>query len=72
VYGGKNDNLQNEKMFFDDIFILNLDTLTWQAIASRGMATHIKKCGHSTAVVDTKLIVFGGKMQYFINIYIHM
>jgi N-acetylneuraminic acid mutarotase len=57
IYGGKNEFSQN--MIFNDIHILNLENLTWTSLNSFGVPVP-KVCGHTTASIDGKMLIFGG------------
>lgn len=61
IYGGRNDKCQ--PCYLDDLHILEPTLLMWSKIEIFGanmLTAKPPRAGHSTAIVDSKLIIFGG------------
>ena len=60
VYGGRNDD--HNEYALGDIFLFELASLEWieVSIYSNINITLYARCGHSSLIVNNKLIVFGG------------
>ncbi|KAL4500675.1 hypothetical protein ABPG72_003099 [Tetrahymena utriculariae] len=59
VYGGMNENLQNDQTFYDDLFILQLNDLQWFECATVGFGLQ-NRANHEAVCFDTQLLIFGG------------
>ncbi|KAL4468807.1 hypothetical protein ABPG74_005310 [Tetrahymena malaccensis] len=59
VYGGMNENLQNDQTFYDDLFILQLNDLQWFECATIGFGLQ-NRANHEAVCFDTQLLIFGG------------
>jgi len=61
VHGGRNDERYaiEGSSFFGDFYILQLENLTWVSVVLSGDLPS-PRCSHSLAVVNSKLIIFGG------------
>ena len=54
VFGGKDES--NEKL--SDFWRLDLETLTWEMLASPGVVA--PRSGHTSSIYKDKFVVFGG------------
>jgi len=59
IYGGRNDSL-GEQMVLGDMFMLNLQTLTWYQVEMLGNQLVRPKYSFQCCYLSQKLIVFGG------------
>lgn len=57
IYGGMNDSFKGR--FYDDIFLLDLEMLSWVKVDILGPSVP-GKAMHSSQLIDTKIYVFGG------------
>jgi len=57
IYGGRNDQLFDP--IFSDICILNVFNLCWSKVTLFGLG-NVPKCSHSSTIIGSKLVVFGG------------
>ena len=58
VHGGRNNNSQGSVL--NDMFFLQVDTLTWIQVDFQNKKVQNARFSHSWAFHDTKLIIFGG------------
>ena len=67
VYGGKNEKSKNGP-FFNDMYFLDVQTLSWINIELNNDQKFPTRGGHSSCLVDNELIIFGGKNEkYFLK-----
>jgi hypothetical protein len=55
VFGGGND-----MKLFNDLFVLNIDSMTWAKIQPKGTLEPVKRIHHTANVLANKMILFGG------------
>ena len=62
IYGGKNENLYHstQNVCFNDIAIINLESMVWSAASCVGNVPTIGRSGHGMALYGTTLAIFGG------------
>ena len=60
IYGGRNDhNHDIRESIYNDLYVLNLQTLTWMEVKLEGYRLN-NICSHSTYVVSSQIIIYGG------------
>ena len=59
IFGGRNDNSVNSPVL-DDIWLIGLHNLEYIEVKVAGAITPTPRCGHSTYVNGSELIVCGG------------
>ena len=64
IYGGRNEK-NKDGPFFNDMFFLDVQTLSWINIEFNNDQAFPPRGGHSSCLVDNELIIFGGKNENF-------
>jgi len=59
IHGGRNDN-NKIKSILNDLYFLQVDTLTWIEVKYVNGKESNPRFSHACALLDTKLIIFGG------------
>ena len=62
IHGGRNDrapNAHSKGGSFDDVAMLNLETLQWISVTTHGLGRSAR-FSHCAGVIGTKIIIFGG------------
>ena len=64
IYGGRNEK-NKDGPFFNDMFFLDVQTLSWINIELNTDKAFPPRGAHSSCLVDNELIIFGGKNEKF-------
>ena len=64
IYGGKNDKNKNGP-YFNDMFFLDVQTLTWINIELNDDQICPPRGAHCSCIIDDELIIFGGKNEKY-------
>ena len=68
IYGGKNDKSKNNGPYFNDMFFLDVETLSWIQIELNDDHSFPTRGSHCSCIVDNELIIFGGRNdKYFLK-----
>jgi N-acetylneuraminic acid mutarotase len=59
VYGGRNDN-KSKSSVLNDVFFLQVDTLTWINVDFKNKKNPSSRFSHACAIEGSKMIIFGG------------
>ena len=59
VYGGRNDN-KSKSSVLNDVFFLQVDTLTWINVNFKSKKKPSSRFSHACAIEGSKMIIFGG------------
>lgn len=62
IYGGRNDTMYALKSTYtyNDLMVLNLETLCWLAVSTYGANIQGGRYAHSAAIFQDQMLVFGG------------
>jgi N-acetylneuraminic acid mutarotase len=67
IYGGKNDKMKNGPSYFNDMFFLDVETLSWINIEFNDNI-YPARAAHCSCLLGNELIIFGGKNEdYFLK-----
>lgn len=67
IYGGKNDKMKDGPSYFNDMFFLDVETLSWINIEFNDNI-YPARAAHCSCLSDNELIIFGGKNEdYFLK-----
>ena len=64
IYGGKNDKIKEGPSYFNDMFFLDVQTLSWINIEFND-DIFPPRASHCSCLFDNELIIFGGKNENF-------
>ncbi len=64
IYGGKNDKIKEGPSYFNDMFFLDVQTLSWINIEFND-DIYPPRASHCSCLFDNELIIFGGKNENF-------
>ena len=65
IHGGRNDNNSSDSVL-NDLFYLQVDTLTWIKVKFNGEGKEsTPRFSHAWAIYDSKILIFGGVGRHF-------
>ena len=61
IHGGKDDTstLNGQSQYYSDIIAFDLSSREWINVVSY-TSNEVPRCGHASAIIGSKLLVFGG------------
>ena len=64
IYGGRNEK-SKQGPYFNDMFFLDVQTLTWVNVELNDNKNFFPRCSHCSCIVDNEIIIFGGINENF-------
>ena len=65
IYGGKNEHSKYGP-YFNDMYFLDVETLTWVKIELNSNENFYPRGGHCACIVENEIIIFGGNNDQFL------